>query len=56
MISRRWRGTTRGRPRGRPETGERLDPELAHKVVHACMNSERITEDEKLRLLEELMR
>jgi transcriptional regulator with XRE-family HTH domain len=32
-----------------------LDPELAHKVVHACLNSERITEDEELRLLKELM-
>lgn len=27
------------------------DPELAHKVVHACMNADRITEDEELRLL-----
>jgi len=33
-----------------------LDPELGHKVVHACMNSERITEDEELRLFEELIR
>ena len=32
-----------------------LDPELAHKVVHACLNSERISEDEELRLLKELM-
>lgn len=27
------------------------DPELAHKVVHACMTSDRITEEEELRLL-----
>ena len=32
-----------------------IDPELAHKVIHACMNSERVTEDEELRLLKELM-
>lgn len=27
------------------------DPELVHKVVHACLESERITEDEELRIL-----
>jgi len=32
-----------------------IDPELAHKVVHACMNCDRITEEEELRLLKELM-
>jgi len=32
-----------------------LAPELAHKVVHACMHSDRITEDEELRLIEALL-
>ena len=31
------------------------DTELLHKVVHACMASERITEDEELRILETLL-
>lgn len=32
-----------------------LPPELAHKVVHACMESERISEAEELELLRTLM-
>ncbi|PSQ10711.1 hypothetical protein BRC93_08415 [Halobacteriales archaeon QS_5_70_15] len=32
-----------------------VPPELAHRVVHACMNSDRISEAEELRLLRELM-
>lgn len=31
------------------------DPELVHKVVHACMDSENITEDEELRILKSLL-
>ncbi|SDJ94935.1 Winged helix-turn-helix DNA-binding [Halovenus aranensis] len=31
------------------------DPELVHKVVHACLESERITEDEELRLLQQIL-
>lgn len=32
-----------------------LPPELAHKVVHACLRSDRISEDEELQLLEALL-
>ena len=32
-----------------------VDPELLHKVVHACMESSVITEDEELRILEALL-
>lgn len=32
-----------------------IDPELAHKVVHASMKSDLITEEEELHLLRELM-
>ncbi|AEH38949.1 MarR family transcriptional regulator [Halopiger xanaduensis] len=31
------------------------DPELAHKVVHACMKSDRISEDEELRIIRSMM-
>lgn len=31
------------------------DPELVHKVVHACLASENITEDEELRILGEFI-
>ena len=31
------------------------DPALAHKVVHACMASEQIAEEEELRILRELI-
>jgi transcriptional regulator with XRE-family HTH domain len=31
------------------------DAELAHKIVHACMESERITEDEELRVLKTIL-
>jgi len=31
------------------------DPELVHKVVHACLESETISEDEELRILDELL-
>lgn len=32
------------------------DPELVHKVVHACMNSELISESEELRILKQLLK
>ena len=32
------------------------DPELTHKIVHACIASDRITETEELRILKELMK
>ena len=32
------------------------DPELVHKVVHACMNAETISEAEELRILQALLR
>ena len=32
-----------------------LDPELAHKVMHACLHSDRITEDEELEVLRAFM-
>ena len=32
-----------------------LDPELAHKVVHACIRSDQVTQEEELRLLKTLM-
>ena len=32
-----------------------LSPELAHKVVHACMESDRLTEDEELEVLRAFM-
>ncbi|QLH81830.1 helix-turn-helix transcriptional regulator [Halosimplex pelagicum] len=35
--------------------GAALPPELAHKVVHACMESDRITEDEELDVLRAFM-
>lgn len=31
------------------------DPELAHKVLHACMSSDQITEDEELRIVKLLL-
>jgi DNA-binding CsgD family transcriptional regulator/tetrahydromethanopterin S-methyltransferase subunit G len=31
------------------------DPELAHKVVHACFESDKITEDEELQLLQTMI-
>ncbi|GCF12687.1 hypothetical protein Harman_06220 [Haloarcula mannanilytica] len=31
------------------------DPELVHKVVHACLNSENISEEEELRILDSLL-
>ena len=31
------------------------DPELVHKVVHACMDSDKISEDEELRILDSLL-
>jgi len=41
------------RPGGTP--GVSNDPELAHKVVHACFDSETVTEDEELRILKTMM-
>ncbi|ELZ22722.1 hypothetical protein C475_16511 [Halosimplex carlsbadense 2-9-1] len=35
--------------------GTALPPELAHKVVHACMESDRLTEDEELDVLRAFM-
>jgi transcriptional regulator with XRE-family HTH domain len=32
-----------------------LDPDLAHRVVHACLHSDRISEEEELRILKELL-
>jgi transcriptional regulator with XRE-family HTH domain len=37
------------------ESSSGFDPELAHKIVHASMQSDRITEEEELQLLRELM-
>jgi transcriptional regulator with XRE-family HTH domain len=34
---------------------DRIDTELLHKVVHACMASERMTEEEEIRLLDHLL-
>lgn len=31
------------------------DPDLAHKVVHACMSSDHISEDEELTIIQEVM-
>lgn len=31
------------------------DPDLVHKVVHACMHSEHITEDEELRIIHTIL-
>lgn len=31
------------------------DPELLHKIVHACMDAETISEDEELRILKEFL-
>ncbi|ELY45770.1 winged helix-turn-helix domain-containing protein [Natronorubrum tibetense] len=36
------------------EPGALSDPELAHKVVHACLSADNISEDEELRLLKEM--
>ena len=36
------------------ESGALSDPELAHKVVHACLSADNISEDEELRLLKEM--
>lgn len=38
----------------RPETVFE-DPELVHRIVHACLNSEAISEAEELRILKELL-
>lgn len=35
--------------------GGPLEPDLVHKVTHACMRSDRISEDEELRILRSLM-
>lgn len=36
------------------ESSALSDPELAHKVVHACLSAENISEEEELRLLKEM--
>jgi hypothetical protein len=33
---------------------DRIDTELLHKVVNACMSSEHMTEEEEIRLLDHL--
>ncbi|AAV45364.1 unknown [Haloarcula marismortui ATCC 43049] len=40
---------------GSPQSDPFQDPELVHKVVHACMDSEKISEDEELRILDSLL-
>lgn len=35
--------------------GALADPDLAHKVVHACMDAEYVTEDEELRVLKSIL-
>ncbi|MFB6139615.1 MAG: winged helix-turn-helix transcriptional regulator [Halosimplex sp.] len=40
---------------GRSSASASLPPELAHKVVHACMESDRVSEDEELELLRTFM-
>lgn len=37
--------------RGEGTCGLFADPELAHKILHACLRSEQISEDEELRIL-----
>jgi len=40
---------------GSPEPSPFQDPELVHKVVHACMDSDKISEEEELRILDSLL-
>lgn len=40
---------------GRESSTETLEPELLHKVIHACMRSNSVSEDEELRILESLV-
>ncbi|MFB1066370.1 MarR family transcriptional regulator [Natrinema sp. H-ect4] len=35
--------------------GRSVDPELAHKVIHACFQSEKISDDEEVRVLEGIL-
>ncbi|WP_436926444.1 winged helix-turn-helix transcriptional regulator [Halosimplex amylolyticum] len=44
-----------GTETGAGESVGSLRPELAHKVVHACMESDRVTEDEELDVLRTFM-
>ena len=46
------RGTA-GREGG-TESSVLSDPELAHKIVHACLQSDRVSEEEELRLLRDV--
>ncbi|WP_217471947.1 winged helix-turn-helix transcriptional regulator [Haloterrigena gelatinilytica] len=48
----RERGTTDRE--GGTESSALADPELAHKIVHACVHSDRISEEEELRLLRDV--
>ncbi|WP_211338355.1 winged helix-turn-helix domain-containing protein [Haloterrigena salifodinae] len=48
----RERGTTSRE--GGAESSVLADPELAHKIVHACVHSDRISEEEELRLLRDV--
>ena len=42
--------------RTRDDTGSgRIDPELLYETLDACMSSERITEDEEIRVLGHLL-
>jgi hypothetical protein len=40
---------------GASTTSVDISPDLAHRVVHACMESDRISEDEELELLAAFM-
>lgn len=39
----------------RSSAGPFSDPELTHKIVHACMTSDQITEEEELRILKAIV-
>lgn len=38
-----------------PDGGTVLDPELLHKTVHACMDAEYVSQDEELRIIQQLL-
>ncbi|APW98907.1 hypothetical protein CHINAEXTREME_14485 [Halobiforma lacisalsi AJ5] len=45
-------GNTAGSENGGPNSDDVLsDPELAHKIVHACLTADHISEEEELRIL-----
>ncbi|ELZ14063.1 hypothetical protein C477_21125, partial [Haloterrigena salina JCM 13891] len=51
-LADRERGTTSRE--GGAESSALADPELAHKIVHACVHSDRISEEEELQLLRDV--